>query len=88
MTRAETSAAQVAFKVVVNGLMARPLARRNVRLGMPVQDAAWHATMSVMLYNAIGFIVILWCIGGLPLVLTLGAVTVAAALGIHTEVPR
>ena len=63
MTQTMQSAA---VQTAINVLQARPLARRAVRNGMPAREAAWHAAMGVMLFNAIGVVVIWWLLTGLP----------------------
>ncbi len=63
MTQTMQSAA---VQTAINVFQARPLARRAVRNGMPAREAAWHAAMGVMLFNAIGVVVIWWLLTGLP----------------------
>ncbi len=64
MTQTMQSAA---VQTVINVLQARPLARRAVRNGMPAREASWHAAMSVMLFNAVGAVVIWYMLTGLPI---------------------
>lgn len=63
MTQTMQSAA---VQTALNVFQARPLARRAVRNGMPAREAAWHAAMSVMLFNAVGAVVIWYGLTGLP----------------------
>lgn len=59
-----------AFTAALDAANARPLARRAVRNGMDVQGAAWHATMGVMAFHAVGAVIILWFLVGFPVWLT------------------
>ena len=63
MTQTVQSAA---VQTALNVCQARPLARRAVRQGMPAQEAAWHAAMGVLLFNAVGAMLIIWALTGLP----------------------
>ncbi len=64
MTQTVQSAA---VQTALNVMQARPLARRAVRNGMPAREAAWHAAMGVMLFNAVGVVVIWYLLTGAPI---------------------
>ena len=59
-----------AFRIALAVVRSRPLARRNVRQGMDVRQASWHAVQGVAMFNAIGMVVIWWCLTCVPLMVT------------------